>query len=284
MSGSTSAGCRTARADGCQGQPMRSDLDEHLPAPSVPLGGERPDPRSRGPRLLRYRSIAAELTRRVGAAEYPPGSLLPSEADLAAEFGVTRMTVRQALAGLASQGLIERRHGHGTVVAPVRLQRQAQRPIGLADELLARGLRPGSRVIEFTEVRVPKEARDALWVGPRATVFRLRRLRYADDVLIGVQESLIPSAHVPCLGDVDFTDQSLTRILRERYGLAATSFELTIEAVGADRLVAAALGVDPGEPVLRSSRISYLEEGRPLERTVGWFLGTRYSYRIRQEA
>jgi GntR family transcriptional regulator len=248
--------------------------DKAPKAPKSPL--EEP------PRLPRYRSIAAELGRRIDAQEFLPGTLLPSEADLASEFGVTRMTVRQALAGLAAQGIIERRHGHGTVVAPFRLQRQVQRPTGLAEELTSRGLTPGSQVLQFDEIRPTSEARSRLWIGPRGTVFRLRRLRYADGVLIGLQESLVPAKHAPALGEVDFTNQSLTKVLRDRHGLASTYAELTIEAVAADATVANALEIEPGTPVLRSTRISYLDDGRPLERTIGWFLGNRYSYRVQQ--
>src|SRR4051812_48400777 len=233
-------------------------------------------------KLPRYRTIAADLSRRIESQEFPPGSLLPSEADLASQFGVTRMTVRQALAGLAAQGIIERRHGHGTVVAPFKLQRQVQRPVGLAEELLARGLTPTSAVLEFDEVRPSSDARNDLWVGPRGTVYRLRRLRYADGVLIGLQESLVPSELAPGLGEVDFTTESLSRVLRERHGLAGASADLTIEAVSADRAVAAALDIVPGSPVLRSTRIGYLEDRRPLERTTGWFLSDRYSYHVRQ--
>jgi GntR family transcriptional regulator len=234
------------------------------------------------PKLPRYRTIAADLSRRIESQEFPPGSLLPSEADLASQFGVTRMTVRQALAGLAAQGVIERRHGHGTVVAPLRLQRQVQRPVGLAEELRARGLTPTSVVLSFDEIRPPPDARNDLWIGPRGTVYRLRRLRYADGVLIGLQESLVPSKLAPGLADVDFTTESLSRVLRERHGLAGASADLTIEAVSADRAVAAALDIPPGSPVLRSTRIGYLEDGRLLERTTGWFRSDRYSYHVRQ--
>jgi GntR family transcriptional regulator len=203
---------------------------------------------------------------------------------MAAEFGVTRMTVRQALAGLAAQGVIERRHGHGTIVAPIKLQRQAQFPTGLAAELRARGLTPGSRVLDMQEMRPSSEARAALWIGPVGTVYRLRRLRYADGVLIGFQESLVPAKLAPGLVEVDFEDESLTRVLRERHGLLAAYADMTIEAVGADRGVAAALDLERGEPVLRTTRISYLDDGRPLERTIGWFLPTRYSFHVRQAA
>src|SRR4249920_2605633 len=96
-----------------------------------------PPPDSEG-NVPRYRRIAASIERDIELGQFAPGSLLPSEADLAVQFGVTRMTVRQALAGLAAQGRIERRHGHGTVVAPIKLQRQPEQPVGLADELASR--------------------------------------------------------------------------------------------------------------------------------------------------
>src|SRR4051812_17605628 len=128
-------------------------------------GKVNPTPEAQ-PKLPRYRTIAADLSRRIESQEFVPGSLLPSEAELASQFVVTRMTVRQALAGLAAQGVIERRHGHGTVVAPFKLQRQVQRPVGLAEELLSRGLTPTSVVLDFDEVRPPSDARNDLWIGP----------------------------------------------------------------------------------------------------------------------
>ncbi|HVA85106.1 MAG TPA: GntR family transcriptional regulator [Candidatus Saccharimonadales bacterium] len=234
------------------------------------------------PHQPRYRVIEAELTRRIEANTYPVGSLLPSEMALAQEFGVTRMTVRQALSRLAALGAIERRHGHGTTVAPIKLRRLARRPIGLAEELLAHGLTPGARVLKIDEIRPSADLREAIWIGPRGTVFRLRRLRYADGVLIGVQESIVPVRHAPGLDQLDLTDRSLTAILRDRYDRVASRAVLSIEAVAADRVIAAQLKIPVGAPVLRSTRLSYLASGQPLERTIGWFLGNRYSYRLHQ--
>jgi len=73
------------------------------------------------------------------------------------------------------------------------------------------------------------------------------------------------------------------RILRERHGLIASYADLEIEAVGAAAEVAEILDVDVGTPLLRCSSVTYLDGGRPLERTVGWFLGSRHSYKIDQE-
>jgi GntR family transcriptional regulator len=192
------------------------------------------------------------------------------------------MTVRQALAGLAGAGLIERRHGRGTIVAPIKLQRESPLPIGLAEELKARGLRPRSEILEFEEVAPSAEDRALLWVGPRGTVFRVVRLRYASDVLIGLQESLVPAKYVPGIDRAAFENESLFRVLRERHGLIPTQSDFELVAVAADRRIAKLLDIDVGTSVLRSTSVSYLEGGRPLERTIGWFIGSRYSYRIHQ--
>ena len=236
------------------------------------------------PRQPRYRAIEAELARRIEAGTYPVGSLLPSETALAEEFEVTRMTVRQALSRLAALGAIERRHGHGTTVSSIKLRRVARRPIGLAEELRAKGLTAGTKVLRIEEVRPSAEAREAVWIGARGTAYRLRRLRYADGVLIGLQESIVPVRQAPGLDQIDLTDESLTAVLRDRYGRVASRAVLTIEAVGADRVVAAQLKIPVGSPILRSTRLSYLPNGQPLERTIGWFLGDRYSYQLRQGA
>jgi len=254
--------------------------------PSVDATRVQTEPASRdapGRHLPRYRSITAELARRIATRELAPGSLIPSESELADEFAVTRMTVRQALSGLAAQGMIERRHGRGTLVVPIKLQRHTQRPVGFGEELAARGFKPGSHVLDFSEVRPTSQDRGLLWVGPRGTVYRLRRLRYADGILIGFQETLIPAKFAAGLSAVSFEDDSLMRILRERHGLIASYSDLEIEAVAADEALATLLDVDEGTPLLRCSSATYLEGGRPLERTIGWFLGTRYSYHVDQQ-
>jgi GntR family transcriptional regulator len=233
-------------------------------------------------RVPRYRSIAAELSSRITSGQYPAGSLLPSEAEIAQEFGVTRMTVRHALSGLATQGTIERRHGHGTLVAPRRVLRQAQHPLGLAAELSARGVRPGSHILKVEEVLPPEDARSSLRLGPRAAAVRILRLRRANELLIGLQETFVPARYCPGLLELDLEDLSLTQILRERYGLTATHADLTIEAVEATPKVAMLLDVRTASALVRSTRVSYLADDRPLERTMGWFPGTRYVYQVRQ--
>ena len=154
--------------------------------------------------------------------------------------------------------------------------------MGLAEQAEARGLRPGSRILQLEEVRPSAEVRALLWVGDRAArSFACAVCGIADDVLMGLQETVLPTRHAPGLTQSDLTDRSLGRVLRERHGLAAAWADLTIEAVVADTSNSGHLEVAPGDPPAVDLG-ELLVDGRPLERTVGWFPGSRYSYQLRQ--
>jgi len=234
------------------------------------------------PHVPHYRAIAAEIERRILAGEYVYGTLLPSEARLAQQFGVSRMTLRNALAALAAAGLIERRHGHGTLVAEQRFERDAQRRFVLSEELAAHGLRPGSHVLSLRQGRARPDERAALRLGSRAPVIRIERQRFADEVLIGYQQTVIPASFCPGLTAQQLEGASLNRLVLERYALRATKAELTIDAVQADERLASLLGIDPRSALLRVVRTAYLPDGRPLEKTVGWYPGERFMFRMDQ--
>ncbi len=236
----------------------------------------------RDARVPFHRQISEEIERRIGAGEYKPASRLPSEQRLAEEFAVSRMTLRHALNQLASSGLIERRHGYGTVVAQRRFLRDAQRGFGLTEELASRGLTPGSHILSVNETRPEDSERKELRLGPRSKVVRIKRLRYAGDILIGYQETAIPSRFGHGLEDVNLEGASVTKVLRELCGLRATRAELVIESVEADDTLAGLLAVLHGSALLRVSRTSFLVDDRPLELTVGWYPGSRLLYHLDQ--
>jgi GntR family transcriptional regulator len=234
------------------------------------------------PRIPHHRAIAAEIEGRISSGQYPRGTLLKSETELAAEFGVSRMTLRHALSGLAAAGIIERRHGHGTLVADARFTRRAQRGFVLSDELAAHGFSPGSHVLEVGQIAPHEEARVVLRLGSHARVTRVLRQRFANNTLIGYQETVIPSKFCPGLAASDLEGTSLTKVIFDRYRLRATEAELTVDAVEADDRLASLLEVDAASALLRIVRVSYLPDGRPLERTTGWYPGNRFVVRLNQ--
>lgn len=239
---------------------------------------------SRAPkgRIPRYRQIAAEIARSIGSGAIAVGELLPSEAELAVRFDVTRMTIRQALGVLAAQDLIERRQGMGTFVAPKRIVREPGRPTSLTQELLRRGYVPGGRAIIQGIVPAPTEVQEVLRLRTRSMVLRIMRIRLADEVPVGIQQSWIPAALVPGLEAMDVTDLSLSAVLQDQFSLVVAGTETMLGAVEANQDFASLLNLPIGSALLYTRMTSYLPNGRQLEFGEGWYPGSRYDYLVRQ--
>lgn len=129
--------------------------------------------------LSRYGALAAELRRRIVGGHWPPGSALPAEQALAAEHGVALGTLRQALAVLADEGLVERRHGRGTFVRAALAGAPMLRFFRFGERS---GEVPASRIVSRQTVGAPAAAAAALGLSAGAPVLRLRRVRSLDNV------------------------------------------------------------------------------------------------------
>ncbi|HSW08113.1 GntR family transcriptional regulator [Aquabacterium sp.] len=148
----------------------------------------------------RYGALAAALKARIVAGEWPPGSALPPEQGLAAQHGVALGTLRQALALLAEQGLVERLHGKGTFVRS-----------GLAGAPMLRFFRfgdgagevPASRIVSRQALAAPAAVARQLGIGPGEAALRLRRLRSLDAVPRLVEEIWLPLPRCAALLDSD---------------------------------------------------------------------------------
>jgi GntR family transcriptional regulator len=204
---------------------------------------------------IRYREIAEELRRRVGTA--PAGSLLPSEAELSAEFAVSRVTIRRALDVLREDGLVAARQGFGWFVAaePVR---QHLAELGTIEAQLAlSGIANERRVIDFTFTEPPERVRQLL--GDDA-VLRVKRLNLADGEPFAVVTVWCPAE----LG------QRLSRADVERhpfYELLDVTLRGATQTIGADAATAgeaALLRVPVGAPLLKCERVTTDESGRPV--------------------
>ena len=231
------------------------------------LAGRRRSALDRQPKYLR---IHAELRRRIDTGEWPAGYPLPAQRDLAAEFGVSVMTLRQALQLLADDGLIDVRHGSGSYVAQ-RYAYDLGHLRSFASDLAGQGARISTRLLAAGIVTAPEEV-DARLGGP-GDVLRLRRLRLADGQPLIVQTSYLPAeltradgpgADSPGTLDVDeLAQRGLYTVLAE-HGLAITRAAETITPVLLDPADAADLGRPAGRPALLSHRVSFTAAGLPI--------------------
>jgi GntR family transcriptional regulator len=217
----------------------------------------RPAAALRQPKYLR---IHAELRDRITGGRWPAGSALPAQRDLADEFGVSTMTLRQALQLLADEGLIDTRHGAGTFVA-ARYAYELGHLRSFADDLTAQGAHITTRLLAAQILAAPPEV-DARLGGP-GEVLAVRRLRLADGRPLIVQVSYLPAPLVTGLRPADLVDRGLYTMLAER-GLTVARADETITAAVLSEADARDLARPPATPALLSHRISYTAADVPV--------------------
>lgn len=203
---------------------------------------------------------------------------LPSERDLAAEYGVSRMTARLVIEELADQGFVYRVHGRGTFVDRPLVSKSLALT-SFTEDMLARGRRPGTKVVLCAERPAGAAAGRDLQISPAAPVICLRRVRLADEVPICLETVELPARLVPDLGKQPLTG-SLYDLLATRYRIRVMHAEQRIRATVLDPEEADLLGVAAVSPALLVERVSSDKAGQPMERARSLYRADRYDFRV----
>jgi GntR family transcriptional regulator len=202
---------------------------------------------------LKYLRVRDYL-RTQATHELAPGDPLPSERELCRRFGVSRMTVRQAVDALVVDGVLERVHGRGMFVAPPKVDLQV-RLTSFTEEMHRRGMTPSIRSLAAELQPADPRIADHLEITPGDDVAYLHQLRLADGEPMSVQHIWLPDALVPgLLGDG--APESLYAALETR-GLLPAWGEDTVDAGEADPAEAELLEIRAGGPVLRIARRAF---------------------------
>jgi GntR family transcriptional regulator len=204
-----------------------------------------------------HMSIRDDLRMRLDAGEWNAGERLPSETELAARYGVARMTVRQAVGALASEGAVVRRQGLGTFAADRRPTRSADLLLSFTEEMRRQGHQIQTKLIGAAVEQPPSAAREALRLGQSAAAVTVRRVRLVDACPIVVQHSWLPYARFAGLDANPLLNGSLYAMLEAHYGVRIVRAEQAFAAGAADESDAAALELRPDKPVLRIVRTTY---------------------------
>ena len=208
-------------------------------------------------RQPKYLRIYAELRDRITSGRWPAGSSLPPQRDLAGEFGVSIMTLRQALQLLTDEGLVAARHGSGTYVA-ARYEYDLGHLRSFAADLAGQGAEISTRLLA-TGIITPPEQVGARLGGP-GQVLQLRRLRLAGDRPLIVQTSYLPLPLAAALDPAELAQRGLYTMLAG-HGLAVTRATETISPCVLGTLEAGYLGRPAGSPALLSHRVSFTAAG-----------------------
>jgi DNA-binding GntR family transcriptional regulator len=221
--------------------------------------------------------LAEQLEAAITGGDLPVGARLSNEIELAETYGLSRPTVRQAIARLVDQGLLVRKRGVGTqVVGGAAQVRRSLELTSLYDDLAARGRRPQTEVLRLGSAGAPGDVADALGCEAGDRVLRIERLRLADGEPLALLRNWIPTDVL----DTDpetLVEHGLYELLRAE-GVRLKVAHQTISAVPASPEHARLLGEDTGAPLLATTRITYDDQGRPVEYGSHLYRASRYSF------
>jgi GntR family transcriptional regulator len=203
------------------------------------------------------------------------GEAIPSERQLSADLGVSRLTVRAALDDLVREGFLVRRRGAGTFVSEPKIAQELTMT-SFTEDMRRRGMQPGSRTLELRVAPAGARLGRLLRASPSEPIVIARRLRLADGESMAIETLHVRERHVPGLTAKDLERHSFYELLRDRYGIVIAGGTQTIEPTVTDEEESAALGVPLHSPAFRFERITHGENGEPVEFVESIYRGDRY--------
>ena len=223
-----------------------------------------------------YFQIQSQLLKMIQSGQLRAGDSLPSEEELSRIYGVSRMTSRQALQVLKSQGFVTRHKGQGSFVSQPRVEKDITHLSGFTSEMRALGIKTTSQVLEARVSPAPAEVASQLGIAVNAPMYRLLRLRLGDGLPIAIEEIRLPHERFPGVEKLDFSRISLYQTLRERYEIRVSRADEIIEARSASKREADLLEIQARSSLLVISRTLWSTDGLPVETAHSVYRGDRY--------
>ncbi|MFC2693893.1 transcriptional regulator [Lactobacillus crispatus] len=221
----------------------------------------------------KYLEIQNLLLQRIKNGDYQEGQLIPKEIDLAEQLNVSRPTVRHAIRNLVQGGYLERRKKRGTIVTQTKIKQQFTHVIeSYNTEIQNNGLVAKTQVLNFSTEKASDEVAEALTIKPNTEVYKLVRLRSADNKPVVFVVTYLPIAQLPDLQKIDFTHHSLYSELAKA-GLEITHVSRKIEVHPATEEEAQLLETDIKAPIFYFHTIGFTKDHRALEYSIASYRG-----------
>ncbi len=225
-----------------------------------------------------YSQIRELLRARIADGTFAADGKMPSENEMVKAFGVSRITVRQALNDLQKEGRIFKIHGKGTFVAKPKAVQSLMRLEGFGEAMSASGHETHSRVLGHRVIRPGSHVAARLRVDEKTEVMEIQRIRYLDRNPISLDITYVPLEIGRRLIKEDLPRRDIFLIMESDYGFSLDRAELRIDATLADAKLAEALAVAEGSPVLRIERLTHATGDRPIDFEYLYYRGDAFQY------
>ncbi len=233
------------------------------------------------PHVSLYSQIRDELREHIVTGRYQPHDRVPSESQLMRQYGVSRITVRQALGDLEKEALIFRVAGKGAFVSRPKPFQELGRLQGFAEAMHGQGYQTHNRLLSLETLAADAEVAQRLNLPEGAPVTRIARVRYLNREPVSLDVTWVEARIGVRLAREDLASRDIFVILENDYGLPLGHADLTIDAQLADATLAAALGVTEHSAVLRIERLTHTRDGAPVDFEYLYCRPDNFQYRLR---
>jgi GntR family transcriptional regulator len=228
-----------------------------------------------------HAQVRESLRERILDGTFPPHAQLPAESELGSIFGVSRITVRQALGDLQREGIVIKIPGKGSFVAKPKAYQQLTQLEGFAEAMSRLGHTIRNLVTSHKIVDATAQVAQRLQLAPGTPVSEIRRVRHLDREPVSLEVTYLPKDIGERLRHEDLQGRDIFLILENDYRIPLGHADLQIEAVSADDALAHALQVPAGTALLRLERLTHTEDGIPLDFEYLYIRGDAFQYRLR---
>jgi len=230
-----------------------------------------------------YYQVEEDLRKKIYDGVYNTGQPLPSEKELIKIYGVSRLTIREAVNRLVLQGLVKKEQGKGTFIAEPKVAHRVGSLFSSGEEFLARKFEIKTKVLLLKRIKPDKVIREKLKISDDEEVIFLNRLRYADNKPATLIESYLPYRYVEGIESIDFTKCFLYRTLEDHFKLQLYEAEECIEAINIDFKSSNLLELEIGTPLLLIKRLTYLIDGKIIEYDKVLYRSDIFEYHVKLE-
>ena len=241
---------------------------------------EAPAAQIRNGGLPAYKRIQDAIVKRLESGQLKPGDVVDSERELARIHGVSLMTARHALAGLEREGMVVRRRGAGTFVAPPKIH--FNKLMSYTEQMAGRGLAGSSKLISLSVVDSEPEVAARLALPSTSRLVKVERLRLGGEEPFAIETCYLSAVEFAEITRSRLDRVSLFSILENDYGLQIAHADEEIDATTADPHTARLLGISLGAPVLRIRQAIYSTKGKPALYVLGLYRSDRHTLLIRR--
>lgn len=217
------------------------------------------------PRTSSHRDVQRDLLARIVDGEFAPGTALPAELRLAEHYGVARGTVRHALAGLETRGMVIPVQGAGWIVQSTLRTQSFAELRSFAQWARGKGMTPGGSVRASERGEASASEARRLRIAARSRVLRVTRTRTLDGRVVMLERTTYPDWIADRIAAIDWQEASVVDVMNRDFGVMTAHADHAIDAVPASSADASLLGVRRSSPLLRVRRVSLTSGGQPIE-------------------